>query len=156
MPKITDKTDRRILEILQGNARISNAELAEQVNLSPTPCLRRVRRLEEQGVIKNYVTELDREQIGLYISAFVFIQLERNSLKNADQFEAQLEALDEVMDYFVLTGEHDYLLMVVAENLGSYEKFVKEKLAGIPQVSKIDTTIVLNREKSRKPLPIPR
>lgn len=156
MPKITDKTDRRILSLLQGDARISNAELAEQVNLSPTPCLRRVRRLEEQGVIKQYVTELDREKIGLHISAFVFIQLERNSLENAGAFEAAIAELEEVMDCFVLTGEHDYLLRVVSEDLGTYEKFVKEKLAGITQVAKIDTTIILNQVMSRKSLPIPR
>jgi len=156
MPKITDKTDRRILAMLQGDARISNAELAEQVNLSPTPCLRRVRRLEEQGVIKQYVTELDREKIGLHISAFVFIQLERNSLENADAFETAIGELEEVMDCFVLTGEHDYLLRVVSEDLGTYEKFVKEKLAGITQVAKIDTTIILNQVMSRKSLPIPR
>lgn len=156
MPKIMDKIDRHILEVLQVNARISNAELAEQVNLSPTPCLRRMKRLEQQGIISKYVAELNREQIGLSISAFVFIQLERNSLKNADAFEARLETLEEVMDCFVLTGEHDYLLSVVSESLVTYEKFVKEKLAAIPQVSKIDTTVVLNQVMSRKSLPIPR
>lgn len=154
--RVTDKTDRRILELLQANARISNADLAEQVNLSPTPCLRRVRRLEEQGVIKQYVAELDREKIGLHISAFVFIQLERNSLENGAAFEQAVKELEEVMDCFVLTGEHDYLLRVVSEDLSSYEKFVKEKLAGIPEVAKIDTTIILNQVMSRSRLPIPR
>jgi len=155
MPIKLDRIDRRILELLQRNARISNAELAEQVNLSSTPCLRRVRRLEQEGVIKKYSAELDREKIGLPISAFVFIQLDRNNTQNGKEFETAVESLEEVIDYYVLAGSHDYMLRVVSENLASYEKFVKEKLAKITPVAKVETTIILNQEMSRRPLPIP-
>ncbi len=151
-----DKTDRQILRLLQQDARITNAELADQVNLSPTPCLRRVKRLEESGVIRNYVTELDREKVGLHISAFVFIQLVRNSSDNARDFEEAIQGLEQVMECFVLTGEYDYLLRVVSEDLKTYEAFIKDGLAGIPQISRIDTTIILNQVMSRHTLPLPK
>lgn len=156
MPTQLDKTDRHILELLQNNARISNAELAESVNLSPTPCLRRVKRLEESGVIKNYVTELDQQEIGLNISAFVFVQLERNSSENASVFEAAIRELPQVLECFVLTGQYDYLVRVVSEDLNAYEKFIKGGLANIAQVAKLDTTIVLSQVMSKMSLPIPK
>ena len=156
MSKTLDRTDLQILEMLQSDARISNAELAEHVNLSPTPCLRRVKRLEESGVIKNYVTELDRQKIGLHISAFVFVQLERNSSENATAFETAVKELPQVMECFVLTGQYDYLLRVVSEDLETYEKFIKTGLADIIQVARIDTTIILNQVMSRMSLPIPK
>lgn len=150
-----DQIDRQILLLLQENARISNAELAEQVNLSATPCLRRVKRLEQEGLIKQYVAELDKDKLGLQISAFVFIQLERNSYDNAAAFEQEMALLPEVMDCFVLTGSHDYLLRVVSQNLGTYEQFIKKKLAAVKQIAKIDTTIVLNQVKGSNQLPLP-
>lgn len=143
-----DKTDKKILQLLQQNARITNAELAERVNLSPTPCLRRVKRLEELNVIQGYSAIIDKAGLGLQISAFVSIQLDRNSLKNAKDFELAIRSLDQVLDCYVLAGGHDYLLHVVAADLSQYERFIKEKLAGIKQIAKIDTTIVLNQVKN--------
>jgi len=155
MPSNFDKTDRLILSTLQEDARISNAELAERINLSPTPCLRRVKRLEEQGVIEGYSARLNKEKLGLGISAFVFIQLERNSSHNASAFEQAIQNLDAVIDCYVLTGEYDYLLNVVTPDLKGYEDFIKKRLADIPQVAKIDTTIILNQVMSKRSLPIP-
>ncbi len=155
MPNSIDHIDRAILEALQTDAKLSNAELAASVNLSPTPCLRRVKRLEQEGFITRYNAELSKEKLGFQISAFVFVQLVRNSKENAAAFEQAIMAFDEVMDCYVLTGEHDYLLNVVSKSLSSYDVFVKEKLASVKQIAKIDTTIVLNQVKSKRALPLP-
>lgn len=149
-----DKIDRQLLALLQADARLSNADLAQRVNLSPTPCLRRVRRLEKQGYIRRYVAELDREKIGLAISAFIFVQLERNNQENASRFEAALEPLTQVTDCYVLAGAHDYMLRVVASDLASYEQFVKVELAGISEIARLDTTIILNEVMSGRSLPV--
>lgn len=101
-----DNTDLAILRALQHNGRITNTELAELINLSPTPCLRRVKRLEQEGVIDHYTAELNRTLVGLEISAFVFVQLERNSMENAKNFELSVSALSEVQECFVVTAVH--------------------------------------------------
>lgn len=149
-----DAVDKQLLRELQTDARLSNAALAERVNLSATPCLRRWKRLEQQGYIRRYHAELDRQKVGLTISAFVFVQLERNSEENARLFEAALENLPQVIDCFVLAGAHDYMLRVVERDLASYERFVKTELAGIKQVSRLDTSIILNEVMSDRPLPL--
>ncbi|MEQ9463596.1 MAG: Lrp/AsnC family transcriptional regulator [Haliea sp.] len=155
MPAFIDRTDRAILQALADNARISNAELAERVHLTPTPCLRRLRRLEESGIIQGYTLRLDNAALGLGISALIFVQLERNSLDNANCFEAAVRELPEVTECSVLTGGHDYLLRVTVEDLAHYERFVKESLASIPQVANIDTRIVLKQVLSRSMVPLP-
>ncbi len=149
-----DKIDQKILLELQTNARISNAELAERVNLSPTPCLRRVRKLEQDGVIKAYRTELDLDKVGLGISALVFIQLTLNSTRNASEFESAIDRVKRVQDCFVLTGRYDYLLKVVAHDLADYESLIKGELANIPNVKTIESTIVLNHINVNASLPL--
>ena len=149
-----DLIDKQILAVLQTNAKISNTELAEQINLSPTPCLRRVKILEEKGIIKRYVTELDKTKLGLTITAFVFIELERNNRSTAEAFEKEIELLEEVIEFFVLTGKHDYLLSVVTKDLPSYDIFIKDKLATIPQIVNLDSTFVLNQCSKKRHLPL--
>jgi len=149
-----DRIDKEILRILQLEARISNADLAERVNLSPTPCLRRVKRLETDGVIRQYRAELDAQAIGLTISAVVFVQLELNSTKNAKEFEDSVQGLQNVQECLVLSGQHDYLIRVVAQDLRAYEKFIKGDLANIAHVKTIESTIVLNQVKLDVALPI--
>ncbi|MGH1372008.1 MAG: Lrp/AsnC family transcriptional regulator [Cellvibrionaceae bacterium] len=149
-----DKIDRQILRVLQREGRISNAELSERVNLSPTPCLRRVKRLEDSGVINRYVAELDRSQLGLKVSAYVFVRLERNSTINAERFERAIGSLIQVEECSVLSGEYDYLVKVVAEDLEDYERFIKQQLAAIEEVDTINTTIILKQVMSRQPLPV--
>ncbi len=149
-----DNTDLAILRALQDNGRITNAELAEMVFLSPTPCLRRVKRLEQTGVIDHYAVEINRSLVGIEISAFVSVQLQRNSKENALVFEQAVAELNEVQECFVVTGGYDYMLSVVTKNLISYDKFVKEKLGDIEIIAKVDTTIVLNQIKSRRQLPL--
>ncbi len=149
-----DRVDRQILNLLQQNARMSNAELAEKVNLTPTPCLRRVKRLEDMGVITKYVAELDSKQLGLNVSAYVFVRLQRNSTENAYAFEAAVRTLAHVEECSVLSGEYDYLLKVVATDLEAYEGFIKNNLAAIDEVDIINTTIILKPVMSRQPLPV--
>ena len=149
-----DKIDRQILRVLQQQGRISNADLAERVNLSPTPCLRRVKRLEASGVINRYVAELDPSQLGLKVSAYVFIRLQRNSSANAERFEQAVKQLEQVEECSVLSGEYDYLLKVVAEDLERYEGFIKQQMAAIEEVDTINTTIILKQVMSRQPLPV--
>ena len=149
-----DKIDKEILRILQLDARLSNSDLAEKVNLSPTPCLRRVKRLEKSGVIRRYRAELDAKSIGLDISAIVFVQLQLNSTKNAQVFEQAIQYLGNVQECLVLTGKHDYLIRVVARDLADYERFIKGELANIANIKTIDSTIVLNQVKLEVALPI--
>jgi DNA-binding Lrp family transcriptional regulator len=125
------------------------------VHLSPTPCLRRVKRLEESGVISKYVTQFNHNALGLAISALIFVQLERNSLENGIKFEAAVSNLLAVTECSVLTGSYDYLLRVIVKDLEHYERFVKESLAGIAQVSRIETSIVLKQVLSRTVMPLP-
>ncbi len=149
-----DSIDRQILLQLQTNARVTNAELADKVNLSPTPCLRRVRKLEDDGVIKGYRAELDLDKIGLGISALVFIQLTLNSTANGEQFEQAISRIQRVQECFVLTGRYDYLLRVVAQDLSDYEQLVKGELANIPNIKTIESTIVLNQLNANATLPL--
>lgn len=149
-----DRVDRQILRVLQSDGRMSNAELAETVNLTPTPCLRRVKRLEERGYIKRYVAELDRKRLGLAVSAYVFVRLQRNSTQNAQAFERAVHDLVHVEECSVLSGEYDYLLKVVAVDLEAYEGFIKNSLAAIEEVDTINTTIILKEVLSRQPLPL--
>jgi len=149
-----DRVDLAILRSLQNDGRMTNAELAELVCLSPTPCLRRVKRLEQLGVIDHYTAEINRSLVGIEISAFVFVQLQRNSKKNAQCFEQAVAELNEIQECFVVTGAYDYMLSVATKSLMSYDKFIKEKLGDIETVAKVDTTIVLNQVKSRRQLPL--
>lgn len=149
-----DSIDRKIADILQRNGRIPNSELAEKVDLSPTPCLRRVKRMEAAGIIKGYRAELAPQAVGINVSAVVFVQLTRNSTENAKEFEKEIDALVKVQDCFVLTGKHDYMIRVVAKDLGDYERFIKDKLANVPHVKTLESTIILNQVKSRPFLPI--
>ncbi len=144
-----DKTDLKILKALQANARISNAELAEHVNLSQTPCLRRLRKLESQGVIQQYRAQLDRKKLGLQVSAFVFVKLERNTAQNGQEFEAAVARLPQVTECCVLAGRHDYSLRIVTADLESYERFIKHDLAHVKEIAHIESTIILNQVLDR-------
>lgn len=154
MPELLDRTDRKILSILQSDARITNAHLAEKVNLSPTPCLRRLRRLEEAGWIKNYRAVLDEKLLGLDVSALVFVKLDKNTRENGDEFERVLEGIPEVMECCVIAGAHDYVLRVVTRSLSDYEKFLKERLATIEIVGDLESLLILNQTLSRNEFPL--
>ena len=154
MPIKLDRIDREILTLLQRNARISNAELAEQVNLSPTPCLRRLRKLEQDGWIKHYGAVLNDKQLGFQIAAMVFVKLDKNTKRNGDAFERALQDLPEVTECCVVTGAHDYVLRVMTKSLEEYEYFLKEGLATVEMVADLESLIILNQSMSRNELPL--
>ena len=149
-----DAIDRRILTELQGNARISNAELAEAVGLSPSPCLRRVRALEAAGVIKGYAALLDAAEVGLPISVFVQVTLERQIERALEAFETAIQGRPEVMECYLMTGDADYLLRVVVSDLAAYERFLKEHLTRVSGVASIKSSFALNQVKYSTALPL--
>ncbi len=158
MPKVTagtlDATDRRILEQLQADGRLSNQELAERVALSPSPCLRRVRALERAGVIRRYAAVLDPMQVGLGLLAYVTVKLEKRGKMPVDQFTRAVESWPEVIACYSMTGDMDYLMRVQVENLEHYSRFVMDKLLKQPGVIDIRTNFVLERVKETTVLPL--
>ena len=149
-----DRIDRKLLRELQADGRATNVELAERVSLSHTPCLRRVRKLEAKGVIKRYTAIVDPEAVGLRVGAFAFVKLDRNTATKAAAFERAVAALSEVMECCVVTGGHDYVLRIVATDLGAYERFLKERLAAVEGVADIETMIILSQTMFRPVLPL--
>jgi DNA-binding Lrp family transcriptional regulator len=155
MPKESlDAIDRRILAELQQNARIANADLAREVGLSPSPCLRRVRDLEEAGVIRSYVALLEPAAVGLPISVFVQVTLERQIEKALETFEQAILQRPEVMECYLMTGDADYLLRVVVADLTAYERFLKDHLTRVQGVASIKSSFALKQVKYRTALPL--
>ncbi|MBP7336720.1 Lrp/AsnC family transcriptional regulator [Niveispirillum sp.] len=151
---ILDRTDRAILSALQEDGRLSVTDLAERVNLSHTPCLRRVKRLETQGVIRGYAAMVDQQAVGLPVSVFVSVTLERQAEAELDQFEAAIRACPEVMECFLMTGGSDFLLRVVAADLQAYELFLKRALTRIPGIRAIQSSFALKQVVGRAALPL--
>lgn len=149
-----DAIDCRILQCLQDDARIANADLARRVFLSPSPCLRRVRRLEEMGVIRRHVTLLDPAAIGLPVSVFVQVSLERQVDDALAEFERRIVARPEVMECYLMTGDSDYLLRVVAADLDAFQRFLLDHLTRIPGVASIKSSFALKQVSYRTALPL--
>lgn len=149
-----DAIDRKILALLQENARLANVELAEAVGLSPSPCLRRVRDLEEAGVIRRYVTLLDPAQLGLPVSIFVSVTLERQVEQALERFESAILKRPEVMECYLMTGDADYLLRIVTADLSGYERFLIDHLTRVPGVSSIKSSFALKQVKYLTALPV--
>ena len=149
-----DAIDLRILGALQENARIANTELAAAVGLSPAPCLRRVRALEERGVIRKHVSLVSPAAVGLPVSVFVSISLERQVEEALKRFERVILARPEVMECYLMTGDIDYLLRVVCADLGAYERFVLDHLTKVPGVSSIRSSFALKQVKYSTALPL--
>lgn len=155
MPFISlDDIDRRILTALQENARISNVELAEQVGISPSPCWRRVRDLEQKSVISRYVTLLEPASIGLPVSVFVQVSLERQVESALEEFERTVGDWPEVMECYLMTGDADYLLRVVVADLDAYHRFLVDHVTRVPGVSSIKSSFALKQVKYRTALPL--
>ena len=150
-----DETDWRILAALQDDARMSNSDLAAKVHLSPSPCLRRVRELELSGLIQRYVTLLDPLKLGLTVSVFIQVSLEKQMRNALDTFETSVLAREEVMECYLMTGDSDYLLRVVVRDMPSLERFIVDYLAKIPGVSNIRSSFALKQVKYKTALPLP-
>ena len=150
-----DRTDRRILALMQADGRISNLELAEAVGLSPTPCSRRVKRLEESGVIEAHVTLLNQSALGLKLTAIIGITMDRHTPDRFDNFEKTVKDYPEVMECAVVTGQAaDYLLRVVVPDMEYYEKFLLGRLTRIAGVSGVHSSFVLRQVIQRTELPL--
>ncbi len=152
--KPLDRTDRRILEQLQADGRLSNQELAERVLLSPSPCLRRVRALENAGVIQRYAALLDPLRVGLELLAYVSVKLEKRGKMPVDQFTRAVQSWPEVITCFSMTGDMDYLMRVQVEDLAHYSRFIMDKLLKQPGVIDIRSNFVLERVKETTALPL--
>lgn len=159
-----DKTDRKILAILQADGRLSNQEVAERVNLSPSPCLRRIKRLEEAGVIRQYVALLAPDKIGLGLLAYVNVRLEKhsdspsnlrhhNSSPRAD-FSAAVANWPEVVACYAMTGEMDYLLRVHVQDMEHFSRFMMSTLLKHPAVLDVKSSFALQRIKDTTALPL--
>jgi len=135
-----DKKDRQIIRALQANGRMTNQELADRVNLSPSPCLRRLRVLEKSRIILGYNVEVDAKAYGLPVTVFVHVRLEKHTEDVVKSFEAHIRKMENVIECHVMTGLSDYLLKVVVQDLASYEVFVRKHLHAIGCVASIDTS----------------
>ncbi len=148
-----DEKDQQILRELQKDGRLSNAELAERVNLSPSPCLRRLRNLEKSGVIEGYTAIVNQKAYGLPITVFIQIKLAHHSTKVAQEFERQIQGIDKIIDCHLMTGDTDYLLRVVVESLEDYEVFIRQHIHPIPSISSINTSFAYGVVKQSRVLP---
>jgi len=149
-----DPTDKLILQILQEEGRLSNAELARRVNLSPPATHARLRRLEEDGYIRQYAALLDRERTGFDMLCFVQISLQLHQPQQVEAVRAAIREMPEVLECHHVTGEYDYLLKVVIHNRKDLERFVLERLTPVPGVARIHTSLVLTEVKATTALPV--
>jgi DNA-binding Lrp family transcriptional regulator len=149
-----DRLDRRILGELQNDARISNQELAKRVGLSTAPCWRRLRRLEEDGLIKSYATLLNGPAVGWPIVAYAFVSLENHHPESVTQFARLINEQPEVLECHTVSGNNDYLVRVVARSMESYEQFLTTHLLQIPAVRSVHTSFVLTTKKYTTRLPV--
>lgn len=155
MPKLPiDRTDRRILDILQKEGRLSNLELAERVALSPSPCLRRLKRLEESGVIHQYVALVDPLKVGLGLLAYVSVKLEKRGEGAVKAFARAVQNWQEVVACYSMTGDLDYLLRVHVEDLEHYSRFVMNSLLKHPGITEVKSSFALERVKDTTALPL--
>lgn len=149
-----DAYERKILRELQGDASLTTAELADRIGLSPSPCWRRVDRLEREGVIRKRVALIDRRKVGLNAQVFAQVKLNAHGRANLDEFSAAIRGFPEVLDAYVLMGTMDFMLRIVAQDIDAYERFFFEKLSKLPGVQEINSTVALSEIKSTTELPI--
>ncbi|HEY9130996.1 MAG TPA: Lrp/AsnC family transcriptional regulator [Dyella sp.] len=149
-----DRTDLRILAVLQGEGRITNAELADRVALSPSACLRRLQRLENEGVLTGYTAQVDPEAVGLGLQAFVRVQLAKHEAEAVARFAAQVNAWDEVVACYALTGDMDYLLHIYVSDLQHFSRFLLDRLLNATGVADVNSSFVLRTVKRSPSLPL--
>lgn len=154
MPITLDRTDRKILELLQKDGRLTNVELAGKVALSPSPCLRRVRALEEAAVIRQYVALLDPLKVGLGLLAYVSVALEKRGRMAAEVFGRAVTTWPEVVGCYSMTGDMDYLLRVHVQDLEHFTRFMMDRLLKHPSVIDVKSNFVLERIKDTTALPL--
>lgn len=151
-----DRIDRKILSLLQADGRMANVELARQVNLSPTPCLERVRRLEREGYIRQYVALLDADKLNLSLVAYIQVTLNNTATFDLDRFNKEAAALAEVQECHMVAGGFDYLLKIRVADMAHYRRFLGEKLSALPGVRETHTYVVIQEVKSETAIPVPK
>jgi len=142
-----DRIDRKLIGELQRDGRLTNQELSERVSLSPSPCLRRLRQLEQNGVIEGYTAIVNQEACGLDITAFVSIRLEKQNDKTIQAFERGIRDLDEIVACYLMSGSSDYLLQVLSPSLKDYEAFIRDKLSRTPGIGTLETHFAFGQVK---------
>jgi DNA-binding Lrp family transcriptional regulator len=148
-----DRIDRRILHELQQNGRLTNAELAARVDLTPSPCLRRVRQLEQDGVIHGYRALLDGPALGRGFQPFVTIVMRHEDRATVADFEQQVAALPEVVEAHRLFGEPDYLLRIAVADIAAYERFITDVLSGLPGIAQVNSHLTMKQVKANQGFP---
>ena len=143
-----DEIDRRILRELEANGRVTNQDLSERVGISPSPCLRRLRILEEQGVIRGYTALVDPKAYGWTLTAIATVRLSRQSEKEIVAFETAVRRWEEVSECYLVTGSRDYILKVMIASLDNYERFIKDKIARLACVASIESSFVMSTIKA--------
>ncbi len=154
MPESIDGIDAKILHLIQGNAALSVADISEKVGLSSSPCWRRIKRMEEIGIIKNRVTILDRQKLGLDFEVFVAVKLALPNRANMEKFEKAVANMPEVVQCAVVTGAVDFMLRIVTKDMHSYEDFLREVLLSIDLISDVQSRIVLRQSKDSNTIPL--
>jgi DNA-binding Lrp family transcriptional regulator len=154
MPERLDSIDRKILEVLQGDGRISNVDLAARIHLSAPQCFRRVRSLEERGVIRGYRADVAAEAIGLAVTAYVSVSIGGGDFGRVREIEAEIRAFAQILECYSVSGEDDYLLKVVAADLKSLSNFLTDRLMQVPGIDDVRSMIALEEIKRASPLPV--
>lgn len=149
-----DEFDRKILDVLQENARVTTLELAERVGLSATPCARRVKRMEDEGFIDRYVTLLNPARLGVGLTVFVNVRLNTQASKTFEAFEAAVRRLPEVVGCYLLAGNHDYLIQVRVADVHAFRDFIRDRLVTIDGIGETQSNVVLEETKSTTSLPL--
>jgi Lrp/AsnC family transcriptional regulator, leucine-responsive regulatory protein len=155
VPRLIDPTDKRILAILQEDGRRRNTELADAINMTPAPCLRRVKELEENGIIRKYVALVEPRLVGLNLTALIEIKLVSQTQPRLESFERAMSKLPDVLECFLVTGDWDYVLKVVVGDLDEYQKFLVTQLTPLRDVQNLKSTIVMKSVKQTTALHLP-
>ena len=156
MAHTLDSIDLRILDELQCDGSLSNVELARRVHLSPSPCLARVKALQEDGIISRYVALVRPEALGLGLNVFISISLKVQSRAALAQFEQRICEPEEVMECYLMSGDSDYLIRVAVSDIAALQRFIMDRLTPIPEVEKIRSSFALKQVRSKTSLPLPR
>jgi DNA-binding Lrp family transcriptional regulator len=149
-----DSIDKKILEILQANAKITNSQLATEIGLSPAPTLERVRKLENMGIIKSYHAEVERELLGIGTAVFVSVSLSGHKKHQIMSFVSQMNEIPEVVECHHITGAGDFLLKILAKDINSYQKLILDKLVDIEEIGNMQSMVILSTYKDSKVMPI--
>ncbi len=150
-----DRAERKILQLLQKEGRMSNVELAEKIGLSESPCFRRVKRLEDNGLIEGYSVRLNKRELGLQVTAFVQITLEKHNDNRREEFLARVEAEDFIIECHVMSGSYDFLLKVMAYNMDHFAELSMRRILKFPGVNNMESHFSLMVTKQDTPLPVP-